>query len=180
MILHPGEVRRLDELISSVTVDDDDDDEILPSVNIFRPFTDIGTIEVNFLDKIEYGDNPYLNNKLLALCSEFKDFFSTSLSPESAKLPPFSIDVPLADWEVPQRPVKEVEIKKQRDRLRKTERPNKGTVLAFSEQKIYAREDRIPQRAILCSHGLYSGRPSVSSRGIRYSSYRLPSLLWCL
>ena len=42
MILHPGEVRRLDKLISSVTADNDDD-EIPPSVDTFRPFTDIGT-----------------------------------------------------------------------------------------------------------------------------------------
>ena len=57
MTLHPGEVRRLDELISSVTADDDDD-EIPPSVDTFRPFTDISTDEVDFLDKIVYGDNP--------------------------------------------------------------------------------------------------------------------------
>ena len=50
MTLHPGEVRCLDELISSVTVDDDDD-EIPPSVETFRPLKDIGTDEVDFLDK---------------------------------------------------------------------------------------------------------------------------------
>ena len=98
MTLHPGEVRRLDELIRSVTTDDDDD-EIPPSVDTFRPFTDIGTDEVDFLDKTEYGD---LNMRLQALFSEFKDIFSTYLPPEPAKLPPFSIDVPLLDWEVPQ------------------------------------------------------------------------------
>ena len=57
MTLHPGEVRRLDEMISFVTADDYDD-EITPSVDTFRPFTDIGTDEVDFLDKIEYGDKP--------------------------------------------------------------------------------------------------------------------------
>ena len=101
MTLHLGEVRRLDELISSVTADDADD-EIPPSVETFRPFTDIGIDEVDFLDNIEYGDNHSLNIRLRALCSEFKDIFSSSLPPEPAKLPPFSIDVPLADWEVPQ------------------------------------------------------------------------------
>ena len=119
MTLHPGEVRRLDELISSVTADDDDDEKP-PSVDTFRPFTDIGTDEVDFLDKIEYGDIPSLNIRLRALCSEFKDIFSSSLPPDPAKLPPFSIDVPLADLEVPQNrlpprvqsPVKNVEIKK--------------------------------------------------------------------
>ena len=100
MTLHPG-VRRLDELINSVTADDDED-EIPTSVVTFRPFTDIGTDKVDFLDKIEYGDNSSLNIRLRALCSEFKDIFSTSLPPKPAKLPPFSIDVPLADWEVPQ------------------------------------------------------------------------------
>ena len=65
--------------------------------------------------------SPSLNIRLRTLCSEFKDSFSTSLPPEPAKLPPFSTDVPLADWEVPQNrllprvqsPVKKIEIKKQ-------------------------------------------------------------------
>ena len=59
---------RLDELISSITADDNDD-EMSPSVDSFRPFTDIGTDEVEFLDKIEYGGNPSLNIRLRALCS---------------------------------------------------------------------------------------------------------------
>ena len=101
MTLHPDEVRRLDELISSITTDDDND-EILPSVDTFRPFTDIGTDEVNFLDIIEYGDNLSLYIRLRTLCSEFKDIFSTSLPPELSKLPSFSICVTLVDWKVPQ------------------------------------------------------------------------------
>ena len=54
MTLHPGEVRCLEELISSVMADDDDDD-IPPGVDTFRPLTDIDTDEVDFLQKIEYG-----------------------------------------------------------------------------------------------------------------------------
>ena len=63
MTLHLGEVIRLDDLISFVTTDDDDD-EISPSMDTIRPFTFIGTDEVNFLDKIEYGNNPSLNIRL--------------------------------------------------------------------------------------------------------------------
>ena len=85
----------------AVTVDDNND-ELPTSVNSFRLFKDIGTDEVDFLDKIEFGGNLFVNIRLRALCSEFKYTFSTSLPPEPAKLPPFSIDVPLEDWEVPQ------------------------------------------------------------------------------
>ena len=65
-------------------------------------FYSISSDEVDFPGKIEYKDNPFLNIRLRALCSEFKDTFSTSLSPEPVNLSPFSIDVSLADWEVPQ------------------------------------------------------------------------------
>ena len=48
--LHSSEVRRLEELISSATADDDDD-KIPPIVHSFRPITDIDTDEVDFLEK---------------------------------------------------------------------------------------------------------------------------------
>ena len=55
MTLHPCEIRHLDELISSVSADYSDD-KIPPSVETFRRFTDTDNDDVDFLDKIEYGE----------------------------------------------------------------------------------------------------------------------------
>ena len=53
--MHPGEVRSLDELISSI-IADDNDDEVPSSVDTFRLFIDKCTNEVDFRDKIEYAE----------------------------------------------------------------------------------------------------------------------------
>ena len=100
-ILTVADVRRKEELLTTLCEDDDDDYIDASLTDSYEPFQNRPEDDVDKLSKIRYGESAALITKLKALCSEFKKIFSMTLPAVPASLPPFDIKINKAGWEQP-------------------------------------------------------------------------------
>jgi hypothetical protein len=100
-IVTVADIRRKEELLTTLGENDDDDyiDEYFS--DSYEPFRNRPEDDVNKLSKVKYGPYEGLNKKVKALVSEFKTIFSMTLPAQPAKLPPFDIKVNKEGWEQP-------------------------------------------------------------------------------
>jgi hypothetical protein len=87
-IVTVADIRRKEELLTTIGEDDDDNhiDEYFS--DSYEPFRNRPEDDVNKLSKVRYGSDKELNGKLKALASEYKPIFSMTLPREPAKRHP--------------------------------------------------------------------------------------------
>ena len=110
-----------DSAAHATLVDEPTSYEDTKGTGAFEPFLSSAPDDDDILSQIHISGSPYLRERLVALCLEFRSLFSNTLSPIPAKLKPFKLKVDMTKWEVPANrapprrlsPEKQFEVQKQ-------------------------------------------------------------------